>query len=193
MSDAEGPRGINRRLSFEITESLRQRFLAKVCQRGPDECWYWSGAQRNGYGAIKHHGKVIGAHVVAVVLDGRTIPPGMLVTHTCDIKTCVNPRHLELGTAADNLREALDRNINKPITGEQHANAKLSDEKVVLIRSLRIVRGIGATLIARALGVNIETVKSCLSGDTWRHVVQPDMATMKRLCESVVIQRNRPT
>ena len=185
MSDAEGPRGINRRIIFEPTESLRRRFAEKVCQRGPDECWYWLGCQRNGYGAIKHEKKVLGAHVVSVILDGRTIPPGMIVTHSCDIRTCVNPRHLVVGTPQDNAQEMFDRNICKPPRGELHMGAVLTDRIVVLIRSLRIVHGIGARRISKLLDVNENTIKSVLDGDAWKHVVQPDMATMVELCRSL--------
>jgi hypothetical protein len=33
----------------------------------------------------------------------------MFVLHSCDVRACINPKHLHLGTAADNTREMMDR------------------------------------------------------------------------------------
>jgi hypothetical protein len=35
------------------------------------------------------------------------------VMHTCDVRACVNPDHLVLGTQSDNMMDALRKKRNK--------------------------------------------------------------------------------
>lgn len=34
-----------------------------------------------------------------------SIPPGMVIMHTCDNRLCVRPDHLRLGTQAENIQD----------------------------------------------------------------------------------------
>lgn len=167
------PRGIHRRTSFTVTEALCARFEAKV-QRGPDgECWQWQGSQRNGYGAIKHEGRVLGTHVVAYVIASGEIPAGCIVTHDCDNRLCCNPSHLRAGTPSSNVREAWDRRAINACRGEKCPNAKLANEDVQLIRSLHLSRRMGARRISRLVQKNVNTIKNVLGRQSWRHLEWP--------------------
>lgn len=85
------------------------RFWAKV-QKG-DGCWLWTGGVARTYGQFslpRNGGKarVIKAHRFSWELEnGRAIPPGMHVMHSCDVRLCVNPAHLSIGTHTDNVRD----------------------------------------------------------------------------------------
>ena len=81
----------------------------KHFQVGPtDECWEWLGAKDgNGYGFVTSGGKRIFAHrlsfLIAHFFEIDTMQ--LLVCHTCDNPSCINPAHLFLGTHLDNMRD----------------------------------------------------------------------------------------
>lgn len=165
-------RGIHRRIQIEVTESLRLRLEAGIKKGEPDECWPWTGAPRNGYGAIKHQGKVLGAHVAAYVVAKGEIPEGLLVTHECDNRLCCNPAHLVAGTNSKNVKDMVARRGAHFCYGERAANAVLNEELVRRIKSLHVPGIFGSRRIANLLGLKPSTVKSVIDGDTWKHVTQ---------------------
>lgn len=85
----------------------------------PTGCWLWKGARNSkGYGQIGlfANGKSTSKSVhrlVAAIAHGP-IPEGLLALHTCDVRHCVNPAHLYVGTLLDNARDckARGRGVN---------------------------------------------------------------------------------
>jgi hypothetical protein len=73
-------------------------------------CWIHQGPKQNqGYAYIsKQRGTKVDkylAHRLSYALYKGTVPDNLLVLHTCDVKSCINPEHLYLGTKSDNGKD----------------------------------------------------------------------------------------
>jgi hypothetical protein len=88
-----------------------ERFWPQVDQSG--DCWLWTGyVKPNGYasfypGGGRHISKVY-AHRFSYEMHKGSIPEGM-IDHTCNVRHCVNPAHLEAVSHRDNLDRAVER------------------------------------------------------------------------------------
>ena len=98
--------------------------------------------------------------------------------HKCDVRLCVNPSHLFIGSQLDNIRDmqAKGRAMwqvppgqSKHLRGEQHKMAKLTE---ALVQEIRERRSNGETAIelAAAFGVSEGTVQRIVSRIIWRSV-----------------------
>ncbi len=170
---AVGPAGINRRLDFTITDQLLRRFWSRVAKtEHDDDCWNWTGCQRNGYGCLKHERKAISTHRIAYLATYGNPEPGLIIGHKCDNKICCNPKHLEAITAKRNNIDARARVEIRGNVGIDCHNAVLTDQIVGQIKRLRDATGYGATRIIDVLGLTCDrrTVEKVISGETWSHV-----------------------
>ena len=95
---------------------LVRRFWSKTTRRAVNsrkrDCWEWQGSKdEKGYGHYWLPGVGnVAAHRVALALAlGRWSPSSLMVLHSCDNPSCVNPAHLREGTAAENQEDILKR------------------------------------------------------------------------------------
>lgn len=138
-----------------------EQFWAKVDKSGgPDACWIWMGFQKpSGYGAFQFRGKIRRTHRLAWEFTYGPILPGVLVCHHCDNRPCCNPRHLFLGTHADNNADAVAKG--------RHAS-RLDWQSVRAIRLRFALGGVTHTDLARQYGVARRTISDVISHACWK-------------------------
>lgn len=145
-------------------------------------CWLWTGVMApSGYGHFRMgtdpREPQVGAHRASWILHHGSIPKGMMVCHRCDNRLCVNPDHLFLGSAKDNMRDAASKgrmnwkNPQRPglPRGERHHSSKLKGENVIAIRASK-KKGIE---LAAEYGVAPITISRIRRGIIWSHVGRP--------------------
>jgi hypothetical protein len=139
--------------------NLSERFWKKVDKGREGECWMWKAAtfKESGYGQIDVEGKKRRANRVAWELTNGPIPEGMLVRHTCDNPGCVNPRHLLLGTPADNVKDMVSRG---------RMVSKLTSDDAVVIRA-KYRQGLTYKDLAKEFGVHAGTIGKVVREESW--------------------------
>lgn len=147
-----------------------KRFFSHFTQA--DGCWLWTGSISLGYGRVWWGDRKTWAHRVAwEIANGQPVPPGLLVCHHCDVRNCVNPAHLFIGTHGDNTHDmdAKGRRRCTPVFGEQHKRAKLNTQAVRSIRAAR-ARGERLRVIAARHGISVQHASLICLRNSWKHL-----------------------
>lgn len=142
-------------LAPTLTEAELVRKLERNSMPEPNSgCVLWLAGTSQGYGTFANPGGDRSAHRAAWMLKHGPIPAGMQVLHKCDVRLCVNPDHLFLGTIADNMT---DKARKRRALGKLTADAALA-----IYRDARPGRQ-----IAREHGVAEGVVRGIRNG--WYH------------------------
>lgn len=127
---------------------MEKKFWSRV-RKTKNGCWFWLGAKNsNGYGQADGPGGWETAHRVAYRYTYGDFDDNLQVLHKCDVRDCVNPEHLFLGTLQDNMRD-MDRKGRRQL--------KISWEQVREMRQ-RYANGERVSEIAKTYSVAYCTV-----------------------------------
>jgi hypothetical protein len=143
--------------------------LLNLTAFGSTDCWYFAGSRDAiGYGRIPALGENK-AHRVSWRIFRGQIPQGMRVLHRCDVRNCVNPEHLFLGTQADNVRDMMEKKRHRvvPQFGESNPMARLTREEVGAIREM-VAAGSLQIEACRRFNVSPMTVSRIVRGQAWK-------------------------
>ena len=136
--------------------------------KGSKGCLLWMKCRWEGYGEVGFRGRVWKTHRVAWVLSNGEIPKGMCVLHTCDNPPCVNPRHLFLGTKADNNKDRERKGRGVYSRGEECSWAKLTWKKVRRIRKVYAAGKAGQLQLAKTYGVDPKAIWQVIHNRSWK-------------------------
>jgi hypothetical protein len=152
--------------------SFEKRFWGKVDRSNEDGCWlYRRRLDALGYGRVEKSGPRTYAHRVAWELTYGPVPDGVDVCHTCDVRNCCNPRHLFLGTAADNMADC--KRKGRHTYGARNTRALLTEEQAKeIIREFKFYspRKTNAQELAARYGVSPELIYTVGTGRSWKHL-----------------------
>lgn len=87
----------------------------------------------------------------------------MLVCHKCDVRLCVNPDHLFVGTRHDNMADCARKG---------RTVCKLSPDDVRHIRKEHEAGTYTKAELARRYGVTDVMVGNIVSGKWWKHLLE---------------------
>lgn len=114
---------------------LQQKIFDNTVKVTESGCWIWMlSVSHDGYGKMKFKYKTLSAHRASYMAYVGDIPKGMLVCHVCDVKTCVNPSHLFIGTYKDNTQDMIRKGrapvrSGTSVCGEESPRAKLTESQ----------------------------------------------------------------
>lgn len=152
-------------MTFRQEYTVRERFEQKFIPEPNSGCWFWTDSLDSyGYGRLvvtqsPRHKLFVQAHRLSWRLYNGVLPEDLDVLHTCDMRSCVNPEHLYIGTHQDNMDDMVQRG--------RLPQTRLTDKDVIAIRAdIRSHR-----VIAAFYGVTLSHVYKVKSGRARLHIV----------------------
>jgi hypothetical protein len=153
-----------------IIEILPKRFIKKI--NFTDTCWLWTASKYpGGYGSFRFDGKTYQTHRFLWTFLRGEIPDGLCVLHKCDVRACIKPDHLFLGTRKDNVYDMMTKGRGVQLKGEHHGMSRLTDGQADAIRKM-YVRGnkeFSQLKIAEIYGVDRSVIGKIVRGVAYNY------------------------
>lgn len=137
-----------------------------------DKCWLWQRAvTESGYGIMQVTHPELGVatidtHRLSWRIHNGEIPAGnYYINHHCDVRRCVNPDHLYLGTSKENAQDRVIRNRSNQST--------LTEDDIKKIRHDHLVYNYTHEKLSKIYDVSVKTISDIINYNTWAHV-KPD-------------------
>ncbi len=149
------------------------RFIARVKMYGPNDCWLWPVLDRAGYGIFfwvqrpRPRKRIAASRACLLLFGAERAPVNMdlaCALHSCDVRSCVNPKHLRWGSRAENIEDAKQR--HRMPFGSAHHASKLTDSQVEELRELR-ANGWRLKDLRNKFGVSESTICAICRGKAW--------------------------
>jgi hypothetical protein len=142
-----------------------------------DDCWLWTGAiDRGGYGRLTVTTDIskrsVSAHYLSWEIHFGPIPqrkPRLCVCHKCDVRHCVRPDHLFLGTDKDNVDDAFNKGRRlrdrRPLRPP-----RFTDQQVKEIRSLYSTHKTSCRALGKRFGASPIVINRIIRREIYRYI-----------------------
>lgn len=157
-------------MNSDNLQKYQRRFWSYVHIAGEDDCWNWIGGRANGYGIFRIGKRSIGSHRFSYLMANGNIPDDLLVMHSCDNPSCVNPKHLRAGTQTENISDMYKRNRAVDNSGENSAHAKVTEKEVIEIREKYYKDNITQSQLSKMYNLSQPSVNEIIHRRTWKHI-----------------------
>lgn len=155
------------RLSVHIDVKDALRFFKYISIDEKTNAWIWTGGiTGRGYGAFWYKGKTVSAHRFAYELLNGKIKDELCVCHKYESlgRHNVNPDHLFLGTATDNMSDATNK--NRLPFGIKNSQVKLTESEVNQIISSKL----SYEVLAKKYDISIAKISQIKRGLSWAKI-----------------------
>lgn len=143
----------------------KNRFWSKV--KKTKGCWEWEGCKdRDGYGLFHRSKGTRLTHRISYEMNFGEISKGFLVCHSCDNPSCVNPRHLFIGTHKTNAEDKARKGRAAKHLGETNPRAILKKEDIINIIKL-YTKGFNQYFLASKFNVGQGNISRIVNGKRW--------------------------
>lgn len=162
----------------------RELFESKIERIPESGCWIWiKKVDRGGYGvAVLGPSSYQRAHRLSWRIYRGVIPDGLHVCHQCDVRSCVNPSHLFVGTCLDNMRDAqrkgrlkgrprkegVQNTIVIARSSSQAYRPKINRDIAEEIRRSRREELLSYPALSRRFGLSLSHVWGICAGHAWK-------------------------
>src|SRR5687768_5617670 len=148
----------------------REGFMKRVYPEPNTGCWLWTGRlNHDGYGSLHIKDNEFGvntAHRYSYILHKGDLG-GLQVLHMCDVRCCVNPDHLFLGTQTENIRDMDLKKRRNNAKGSKHGFAKITEQQALEIKKLYSTGNYRQVDISKMYGVERGVVSAIVNSRTW--------------------------
>jgi hypothetical protein len=150
--------------------TFEERFWSKV--EKTLDCWLYTGRlDINGYGVFDlADGTTQGAHRVSYRMACGEIPEGCIIGHLCNVRNCVNPKHLIAWPKGDDVRymEQCGRGVH--LSGAANGRASRTEDEIREIRHLYDTKQMGCYNLAKKYAMSVQCLYNIVNRVSYQNV-----------------------
>jgi len=153
----------------KYSQKTIRRFFKHV--KKTKRCWLWTASKMwKGYGNFRLNKKtLLRSHRFAYEIFKGRIPRNKLVCHKCDVRNCVKPQHLWLGTPELNSKDMVKK--KRQSKGEDLPHSVLTVKKVKRIRrEYKHNKRMTQARLAKKYHVNSSVISEIVNRISWKSV-----------------------